>query len=354
MKTIVLTGGGTAGHVTPNIALIEDLRLQGYKTVYIGSKNGMEKELIEKTGLKYYGISSGKLRRYFDKKNFTDIFNVLKGIAQANSLMHKIRPNVIFSKGGFVAVPVVIAGFINKVPVVVHESDMTPGLANKIAIPFAKTVCTTFPEAVEHISGGKGIYTGTPIRKELFNGSKERGLNFCGFNLKKPVLLVMGGSQGSAKINAAIKNGIHELTDKFQVVHLRGKGNLDDSLSSISGYKQFEYISDELKDLFACCDMVISRAGSNAICEFLALKKPMLLIPLSRAASRGDQILNAASYEKQGFAAVIQEENLTAETLVNTINMMYNNKSKYLNAMEGAGSSDSIKKIIEQINKALN
>lgn len=351
MKTIILTGGGTAGHVTPNIALKDELMAQGYNIVYIGSRDGMEKELIAKAGMEYYGIHSGKLRRYFDKKNFTDIFNVLKGISEASKIVKKTKPQVIFSKGGFVAVPVVVAGFLNNVPVVVHESDMTPGLANKLAIPFAKTVCTTFPEAVKHIKGDKGVHTGTPIRKELFTGSPQKGLDFCGFNTSKPVILVMGGSQGSAKINGAIKSGINELTDKYQIIHLRGKGNLDKDLDNIKGYRQFEYISDELKDLLACCDMVISRAGSNAICEFSALKKPMVLIPLSRAVSRGDQILNAQSYEKQGFAAVIQEEELTTDILVNTVNMVYNDREKIISAMENGGNN-GIKNVIDQINKA--
>lgn len=351
MKTIILTGGGTAGHVTPNIALKDELISQGYNIVYIGSKDGMEKELVNKAGMEYYGIHSGKLRRYFDKKNFTDVFNVLKGIGEASKIVRKTKPQVIFSKGGFVAVPVVVAGFLNNVPVVVHESDMTPGLANKIAIPFAKTVCTTFPEAVDHIKGGKGVHTGTPIRKELFTGSAQRGMDFCGFDNSKPVILVMGGSQGSAKINDAIKQGINELTEKYQIVHLRGKGNLDKELDNISGYRQFEYISDELKDLMACCDMVVSRAGSNAICEFLALKKPMVLIPLSRAVSRGDQILNANSYEKQGFAQVIQEENLNTQVLVKAVNMVYNDREKIMAAMDNGGGN-GIKNVIEQINKA--
>lgn len=352
MKTIILTGGGTAGHVTPNIALKNELVRQGYKIVYIGSKDGMEKELVLNAGMEYHGISSGKLRRYFDTKNFTDVFNVLKGISQATALVKRVKPQVIFSKGGFVAVPVVIAGFLNKVPVVVHESDMTPGLANKIAIPFAKTVCTTFPEAMEHIKGDKAVHTGTPIRQELFTGSAQKGLELCGFNCEKPVILVMGGSQGSAKINEAIKQGINELTAKFQLVHLRGKGNLDPTLDGVAGYKQFEYISDELKDLMACCNMVISRAGSNAICEFLALKKPMVLIPLSKAISRGDQILNAESYRKQGFATVIQEEELDTKTLVNAVNMLYNNRDEIVKIMENAGADCGIEKVIEQINKA--
>ena len=305
MKKIVLTGGGTAGHVTPNIALIPYLKKEGYDVYYIGSKGGMEEELIKKCDIPYYGVSSGKLRRYFDKKNFSDIFKVLKGIMQAKHIIRKIKPDVVFSKGGFVAVPVVVGAALNKVNVVCHESDITPGLANKLAMPFAKAVCTTFPEAVKHIKDNKGIYTGTPIRDMLFTGKKEKGLEMCGFSGNKPVILIMGGSQGSVKVNNSVRELLSKLLPKYDIVHLCGKGNLDESLSDKEGYKQFEYISDELPDLFAMADMVISRAGSNAICEFLALHKPMLLIPLGKNASRGDQILNAESFKKQGFAEVI-------------------------------------------------
>ncbi len=352
MKKIVLTGGGTAGHVTPNIALIPYLKKEGYDVYYIGSKGGMEEELIKKCDIPYYGVSSGKLRRYFDKKNFSDIFKVLKGIMQAKHIIRKIKPDVVFSKGGFVAVPVVVGAALNKVNVVCHESDITPGLANKLAMPFAKAVCTTFPEAVKHIKDNKGIYTGTPIRDMLFTGKKENGLEMCGFSDNKPVILIMGGSQGSVKVNNSVRELLSKLLPKYDIVHLCGKGNLDESLSDKEGYKQFEYISDELPDLFAMADMVISRAGSNAICEFLALHKPMLLIPLGKNASRGDQILNAESFKKQGFAEVIDEEKMTKGSLFDTINRVYENRQSYIDAMESSQASDGIKSVMDIIKAA--
>lgn len=352
MKKIVLTGGGTAGHVTPNIALIPYLKKEGYDVYYIGSKGGMEEELIKKCDIPYYGVSSGKLRRYFDKKNFSDIFKVLKGIMQAKHIIRKIKPDVVFSKGGFVAVPVVVGAALNKVNVVCHESDITPGLANKLAMPFAKAVCTTFPEAVKHIKDNKGIYTGTPIRDMLFTGKKEKGLEMCGFSDNKPVILIMGGSQGSVKVNNSVRELLSKLLPKYDIVHLCGKGNLDESLSDKEGYKQFEYISDELPDLFAMADMVISRAGSNAICEFLALHKPMLLIPLGKNASRGDQILNAESFKKQGFAEVIDEEKMTKGSLFDTINRVYENRQSYIDAMESSQASDGIKSVMDIIKAA--
>lgn len=352
MKKIVLTGGGTAGHVTPNIALIPHLQAAGYEVYYIGSKGGMEEELIKACNIPYYGVSSGKLRRYFDKKNFSDIFKVIKGIFQAKHLIKKIKPDVVFSKGGFVAVPVVIGAASNKVNVVCHESDITPGLANKLAMPFATAVCTTFPEAVKHIKDNKGIYTGTPIRDVLFTGSREKGLELCSFSGNKPVILIMGGSQGSVKVNNSIRELLNKLLPKYDIVHLCGKGNLDESLKYKTGYKQFEYISEELPDIFAMSDMVVSRAGSNAICEFLALHKPMLLIPLGLNASRGDQILNAKSFKKQGFAEVLDEEKMTKGSLFDTINKVFENRAEYIENMKKSQASDGIKAVMEIIKAA--
>ncbi len=352
MKTIVLTGGGTAGHVTPNIALIPYLKKAGYEIIYIGSIDGMEKKLIEDCGIKYYGIHSGKLRRYLDTKNISDIFRVVKGIGEARKLIKKIKPDVVFSKGGFVAVPVVIGAYFNKVPVVLHESDITPGLANKLAIPFAKAVCTTFPEAVNAIPDNKGILTGTPIRDMIFKGSRENGFKLCGFNEDKPVMLVMGGSQGSVKINNFIRELLPKLLPEFNVVHLCGKGNFDKTRAELKGYKQFEYVSDELPDIFAISSFVVSRAGSNAICEFLALNMPMLLIPLSLKASRGDQILNAKSFEKQEFAAVYDEDTMTSKGLFESINNLYDNREKYIENMKKADVSKGVKAVMEIIESA--
>lgn len=350
MKKIILTGGGTAGHVTPNIALLPALKAAGYEITYIGSKNGMEKELIENCGIKYHGISSGKLRRYIDTKNISDIFRVVKGIGQASAIIHREKPDIIFSKGGFVSVPVVIGGYLNRIPVVIHESDITPGLANKLSLPFASKICVTFPEALKHLKSDKGILTGTPIRSELFKGSKERGLKMCGFDGSKPVILVMGGSQGSVAINTAVRTALDKLTAKYDIVHLCGKGHLDKEIKN-PAYRQFEYISAELKDLLACADAVVSRAGSNSICEFLSLGKPMLLIPLSRTASRGDQILNAKSFKEHGFAAVLEEENLTSDTLENELNKLYNNRVSYISAMKNSSQSKGVEKVMAVINE---
>ena len=349
MKRIILTGGGTAGHVTPNIALIPKLRELGYDIQYIGSYNGIEKELIEPFGIPYHGISSGKLRRYFSLQNFTDPFRVIKGFGEARKLIKGLKPDVIFSKGGFVSVPVVLAGKRCKVPVIIHESDMTPGLANKIAIPSAAKVCCNFPETLKSLPEGKAVLTGSPIRQELLSGNKIAAMDMCHFTSDKPVILVIGGSLGAVAVNNAVREALPELLKDFQIIHLCGKGKMDESLKDVEGYCQFEYIKNELRNLFALADIVISRAGANAICELLALHKPNLLIPLSANASRGDQILNARSFERQGFSLVLEEEQLTKETLLAAVKNLYENRTTFINSMKNSGQQDSIGTIIKLI-----
>ncbi|HAP02873.1 MAG TPA: undecaprenyldiphospho-muramoylpentapeptide beta-N-acetylglucosaminyltransferase [Lachnospiraceae bacterium] len=349
MKKIILTGGGTAGHVTPNIALLPALKEAGYEVEYIGSYNGMEKELIEKEGIPYHGISSGKLRRYFDWKNFSDPFRVIHGYGQARSLIKKIKPAIIFSKGGFVSVPVVLAAKSLHVPAIIHESDMTPGLANRIAMRGAVKICCNFPETLKYLPEGKGVLTGSPIRQQLLHGDRQKALEFTGLPGEKPILLIIGGSLGSVFINNAVRGALDGLLERFEIIHLCGKGNLDHSLDGKKGYVQYEYISKELPDLFAAADLVISRAGANAICELLALHKPNILIPLSRNASRGDQILNANSFKKQGFSYVIEEEQVNEKTLSEAIHYVADHKDEYKKAMAESGQMDSIKKIVDLI-----
>lgn len=351
MKRIILTGGGTAGHVTPNIALLPGLKNLGYDIHYIGSYEGIEKNLIEQFGIPYHGISSGKLRRYFSVQNFTDPFRVLKGFGEARKLIKTLKPDVIFSKGGFVSVPVVLAGKQCHVPTIIHESDMTPGLANKLAIPSATKVCCNFPETLSHLPKEKAVLTGSPIRKELLIGDRAAAFEFCGLTDGKPVILIIGGSLGSVVVNNAVRAILPELLKDFQVIHLCGKGKIDESLQNLKGYVQFEYIQDELKDLFALSDLVISRAGANAICELLALHKPNLLIPLSANASRGDQILNARSFERQGYSVVLEEEELTSSVLLDAVLKLYREKDAYIKAMQQSKQQDSVQTILDLIQK---
>jgi UDP-N-acetylglucosamine--N-acetylmuramyl-(pentapeptide) pyrophosphoryl-undecaprenol N-acetylglucosamine transferase len=352
MKKIVLTGGGTAGHVMPNLALLPRLRQEGWEIVYIGSRRGIEKDLLQPAGIPYYGIATGKLRRYFSLQNFTDPFRVVKGLAEATLLLRKLRPDVVFSKGGFVSVPVTIGAWLNRIPVILHESDLTPGLANRLALPFATTICATFPESMAHLPAGKRVLTGNPIRRELLVGSKKAGLAYCGFTAELPVLVVMGGSLGSKVLNQVIRVVLPELLTRFQVAHICGKGHLEPGLDQ-TGYRQFEFIGPELPDVLAAADLCVSRAGANFLFELLALKKPALLIPLSKVASRGDQILNAASFSKQGFSMVLLEEETTAATLLAKVFQLYRERDRLTAVMAGSALQDATGAVVRLIGGAV-
>ena len=352
MKKIVMTGGGTGGHVTPNLALIPRLQADGWEIHYIGGANSVEQELISAVpGIKYYSVAVGKLRRYLDVKNFSDPFRVLKGIAQATGIIRKIKPNVVFSKGGFVSVPVVYGAKLNGVPVVTHESDLTPGLANKLCLPFASVQCCTFPEAVKYAKG-KGVHTGTPIRPEVLSGKRENGLKRFGFDRNLPVLMVVGGSSGAQAINECVRQALPRLTQSFQVLHLCGKGNLNSASEGTQNYVQCEYLNEEMADAYACADVIISRAGSNALCEILALHKPALLIPYPASASRGDQILNAESFRKRGLSHVLDQAEMTPDVLKQRVIRLYHDRGAILDAMEKEASANGIDNVLAQIYKA--
>lgn len=348
MKRIVLTGGGTAGHVTPNIALLPKLKELDYDIHYIGSYEGIEKRLMEDYEIPYYGIATGKFRRYFDPKNFSDPFRVIKGYSEARKILKQLKPDIVFSKGGFVSVPVVRAAASLKIPCIIHESDMTPGLANKLCIPVAEKICCNFPETLKDLPEDKAVLSGSPIREELAQGNKIAALDLCGFTANKPVIMVIGGSLGAANVNKAVRDALPDLLEDFQVVHICGKEKVDNLLLTTSGYKQFEYVKSELKDIFAMADIVISRAGANAICELLALQKPNILIPL-KAGSRGDQILNAKSFESQGFSIVLDEDDLTTSSLVDTIHQLFFTRQTYIDTMSRSNLGDSIETITKLI-----
>ncbi|SDC63881.1 UDP-N-acetylglucosamine-N-acetylmuramylpentapeptide N-acetylglucosamine transferase [Pelagirhabdus alkalitolerans] len=348
-KQIVLTGGGTAGHVMVNLAIIPILKQDGWKIDYIGSKKGIERDLIENLeGITYHPISTGKLRRYASIENFKDPFKVLNGIRQATMILHRLKPQVIFSKGGFVSVPVLMASRLKGVPAIIHESDITPGLANKLAMPFAKRILATFPETLDHLSKEKAKWIGAVIRPELFEGDQGAGLKMADLDRSKPVMMVMGGSAGSKRLNEAVREQLDTLLATYQVIHICGKDHLDSTIHR-RGYKQFEYVNKGLPDLLAATDVVVSRAGANAIFEFLALKKPMLLIPLSRQASRGDQILNAKAFEKQGYAHVLYEEDLNDQSFIKKVNGLTKNKDQIKNAMNQYERQDATQRVIDEL-----
>ncbi len=347
---IVLTGGGTAGHVTPNLALLPYLEKEGFEIAYVGSRNGIEKKLLADYPFEYVGISTGKLRRYFDWKNFSDPFRVIKGFWEAHRFLKKFKPDVVFSKGGYVSVPVVRAAAALHIPCIIHESDMTPGLANKLCFSSASKICCNFPETVSTLPADKAVLTGTPIRDELFTGDREEGLRFLGFTADKPVMMVMGGSQGAASVNGAVRSNLDALLETFQIVHLCGKGKFDESLKDVAGYRQFEYVKDELRHIYAAADIMVSRAGANAICEILALKKPNLLVPLPTNGSRGDQILNARSFEAQGYSMVVEDAQIM-DKIVNGSRELYENREHYLAAMETSKQTQAIPVVMNLIHE---
>ena len=348
-RRIVLTGGGTAGHCTPNLALIPHLQEAGYEIAYIGSIDGIERKLLADFDIPYEPIETGKLRRYFDAKNFSDPFRVIKGYSESHRFLKEFAPDVVFSKGGYVGVPVVHAAHALHIPSIIHESDFTPGLANKLCVGIAVQICCNFPETMKDLPQDKVILTGTPIRDDLFHGSREEGLAICGFDESRPVLMIIGGSQGAASVNKTVRDNLDALLEKFQIVHLCGKDKMDNLLLTRPGYKQFEYVTDELKDLYAMADVVISRAGANAICELLALHKPNLLVPLPTG--RGDQKQNAASFEAQGYSLVVQDDDLP-DVILEKVCELYENRAGYIRAMRESSQTDATRIILDLIEKA--
>lgn len=351
-KTIVFTGGGTAGHVTPNLALIEKLDRAEWDIHYIGT-SGMEKDLIAAVpDVTYHEIDSGKLRRYLSLKTLTMPIHVQRGYHQAKRILKELKPAVLFSKGGYVSVPVVAAAK-GICPVLTHESDYTPGLANKIDAYFADRVLVTFSDTVPFVKGNKGVHTGTPIRPELYRGSREKALAFTGLSGTKPVLLVTGGSLGALSVNVAVREALPELLKTFDVVHLCGKGKLDETVK-VPGYVQYEYVSDEMADLFTLADVVVSRAGANAVFELLALQKPMLLLPLSGASTRGDQELNAEYFKKRGYARVLLANEVSAESIQKEVLALYDAREQYIETMKNAEGVDGTETILRMIREAAN
>ncbi len=344
-----MTGGGTAGHVTPNLALIPKLKALGLEIHYVGRKSGIERMLIEQTGLPYHVISAGKLRRYFDLKNVTDLFLIGGGFVQSLFLVRKLRPQVVFSKGGFVACPLVWAAWVNRVPIIIHESDLTSGLANRLSIPFSDQICFSFPETEGKLPAQKAVLTGIPIRETLLSGDQTAGKRICGFTDSNPIVLVTGGSHGAEVINSTLRAALDALLETFNVCHICGQGGLAATLQTKPGYSQFEYVDEDWPHLLAMADVVVSRAGATILFELLALKKASSLIPLSLKASRGDQILNAQSFEKRGFSHVLLEEDLSTSSLIDSIIKTYTHRQAFIAAMRSAGSVNGVDKVMAVI-----
>lgn len=336
MPKIIFTGGGSAGHVTLNLALIPWFLEQGYQITYIGSKGGMEEELVKKfPTVKYKSILTGKLRRYFSLKNLADMIKIPLGCLQACYLIYKENPDIIFSKGGFVSFPVVVGGFVNRKKIFMHESDITSGLANKLSLPFVSTFFTTFPETVNTVKYKQKVCCVGPVMSDrLFNGSREKGASFAGLESQKPTIMFIGGSLGAKSLNDAVAQNLPELLKHYQVIHISGKNGFNPSLKG-KGYVQYEFVDKELKDLMALSDVVISRAGSNAIFELASLNKPMILVPLPNTSSRGEQSLNARNFANKGFASVIKDEDISSPNiLLPAIKQAFEKKEETIKKMQ--------------------
>ncbi|MEI6101889.1 MAG: undecaprenyldiphospho-muramoylpentapeptide beta-N-acetylglucosaminyltransferase [Eubacteriales bacterium] len=344
--SVILTGGGSGGRVTPNLALLPYLQERGYEVHYIGTRDGIERQLVQ--GIPYHEIQAGKFRRYMSVRNLTDPLRTIAGYFDAKKILKELNPSVVFCKGGFVSVPVAFAAHSLHIPTILHESDYSPGLANRLCIPKADKICLSFDVGTERYNG-RAVVTGSPIRRELMRGDRQKGLAFCSLTGQKPVLMIMGGSLGAATLNSFVDASIDDLLKSFSIIHLRGKGNINKELSAKKDYAQFEYISKELPDLFASADLILSRAGANAVFEFLALKKPALLIPLPLSASRGDQILNATFFEKHGYAMLLEQEKLTGEVLVQSLKDLHTNRKNYIDAMNAAAAASGTENVLNVI-----
>lgn len=345
MATIILTGGGTAGHCTPNLALLPYLENNFNNIVYVGSKNGIERNLAEQAKLPYYSIPCAKLNRTDFKSNLTMPLKVINGIISAGKIIDKIKPNVIFSKGGYVAVPVVIAASKRKIPVISHESDYSLGLANKICSKYSKKVLTSFPETALSVKNGE--YVGSPIRSSIFNADKKAALKSFGLTGQKPIILITGGSQGARAINDAVRAALPSLLPKYDILHICGKNNLLKEKTP-KGYLQIEYLNN-IENAFSIASVCVSRAGSNTVFEILSLKIPTLLIPLPKGVSRGDQILNAEYFQKLGLAHVLDQNSLTENSLALSINAVYANRLNITENLSKNPITDASKKIADII-----
>lgn len=301
---LVFTGGGTAGHVIPNLVIIDKIReLTSHAQIsYIGSHHGVEKNLVEQAGIKYHAIQVGKLRRYLDWRNAVDAVRVPIGITQSIYRLLRIKPDVVFSKGGFVSVPVAIAAAMLRIPLIIHESDVSPGLATRLTARFAKKICLSFPTTHP---GHKIQITGNPVRPA---GDAQKGKDFLKFNNDKPILLIAGGSSGAMFFNLLAERSVAELSGKINVVWLCGGGKKPKEIPDAPNLRVFEYLDAEYLDVLAASDLVVSRGGSNAIFEIAAAGKPSIIIPIPAEASRGDQIENARFFEQSGATMIMPQE----------------------------------------------
>lgn len=342
---IVLTGGGTAGHVSINLSLENELKKHFKRIVYIASKNGIENELVKsRTSYEIKQISTVKFERNKFLKNFLIPFKLKKAVSEAGKILTELKPSLVFSKGGYVGLPVVISAKKLGIPVVCHESDLTMGLSNKIAKKYADVICTNFEKTAKD-NGKKCKYTGMPLI--LSNFSKEEAKKKLQINSKKPVLVVTGGSLGSKAINDFVFENVNKLTQNFYVFHLVGKNNFNKQICC-DDYRQVEF-SNDMPTILRACDFAISRAGANTIFELMANLVLTIFVPLPKTVSRGDQIENALFMEKQNFSVTCTQENLTYKKVQNLLKFLENNGEKIKNSIKNAKFVDATDELISII-----
>jgi UDP-N-acetylglucosamine--N-acetylmuramyl-(pentapeptide) pyrophosphoryl-undecaprenol N-acetylglucosamine transferase len=350
-RHVLFTGGGSAGHVVPSLPLIEHFAAAGSRISYVGSSEGPERDLIAPLKVPFFAIRSGKLRRYWSWRNVADVWWILVGLFQAIVLMGRLRPSIVFSKGGYAAFPVVVGAWIWRIPVVAHESDLTPGLANRLSLPFVAAVCTTFAVTEFPVRNRPVIHTGTPLRAELMRGDGDRGRALLHTPRERPLIVVFGGSLGADALNRVVREALKRLLEFATVAHVCGPKRTDSSLSHLAGYHQFEYVGADWGDLLAAADVVVSRAGANSLYELVALRKPHLLVPLPRSASRGDQISNAAYAQSHGWSRVVAEEELDAARLDADVRAIYADRERLAKVLEGAGLGDGTQAVADVIRR---
>lgn len=337
MKTILFCGGGSAGHVIPNVAIIDELK-DNFKCVYMGTE-GIEKDICKQNNIEFYECNTPKLVRGKIFVNLTLPFKLFKSVGHATEILNEIKPDLIFSKGGYASVPVVMAAKKRNIPVITHESDIKPGLATKFISKRCKKVLTSFPQTAKMFKNG--IYTGSPMRMKIFGADRLKAMEKFKLDFR-PTVIVLGGGSGSKVINENIRAIANKICRDYNLIHICGKNNIVSS--NIYGYRQIEF-TDDMGEVYSCADAAVSRCGSNAAFELIALKIPTLFIPLENSASRGDQVENAEYFKNSGLCEILREKDLSPETLYSGIIKTLNDSKikAALNASDVKCGNNSIK-----------